>query len=421
MMEIINLSDINLPEYFNEQFFENLLKNINSYDEKKFQIIKLEFSRGSNDGENYFSKILRVNIEYFCIGEKNEETNRIQNAYFIIKYLPNDEKRPFGENLNFFCKEVDMTENIIPKFEEILNIKYILGPRHFYIKTDADRIIIFEDLKVSGYKLANREIGIDEEHGKLVLKKLGMFHAASLKLAQQDQNLMKLYDKGFFHENNRNTTLQKNIFEGNLSCIAEAIKNWPGYETISIKIQNLKEKFFDKCLAIEKTNDYELKVLNHGDLHLNNFMFQYDNNGKPNNVIFLDFQMCHYASLGLDLNYFFNTSLQINILKSKRNELLKHYYNSLIETLNKINFKPIPSMEDIEREVRNKEFFGFFAFEGILPTISMHPEYCKKANVDKFSTDEVLAWRRKVMFSTDRYIETMRYSLKRFDSLGILD
>lgn len=54
-------------------------------------------------------------------------------------------------------------------------------------------MIVFEDLKSLGYLMADREIGLDEDHCKIVLEKLGRFHAASMILAEQVIYNLKKY------------------------------------------------------------------------------------------------------------------------------------------------------------------------------------------------------------------------------------
>lgn len=45
--------------------------------------------------------------------------------------------------------------------------------------------IVFSDLKVEGYKVASREVGLDWNHASLILQQLGKFHATSVVLAKR--------------------------------------------------------------------------------------------------------------------------------------------------------------------------------------------------------------------------------------------
>lgn len=45
--------------------------------------------------------------------------------------------------------------------------------------------IVFNDLKVDGFRTASREAGLDWAHASLILQQLGKFHATSMVLAKK--------------------------------------------------------------------------------------------------------------------------------------------------------------------------------------------------------------------------------------------
>lgn len=50
--------------------------------------------------------------------------------------------------------------------------------------------IVFNDLKVDGYKLASCGASLDWEHASLILQQLGKLHATSMVLAKKVINAM---------------------------------------------------------------------------------------------------------------------------------------------------------------------------------------------------------------------------------------
>ena len=68
----------------------------------------------------------------------------------------------------------------------------------------------------------------------------------------------------------------------------------------------------------------------------------------------------YHSSPGLDLNYFIYTSPTIEVREIKRDEIIKKYHSSLSDTLkkNKFNPKKIPSLDDIQQEVKNFRLYG---------------------------------------------------------------
>ena len=55
----------------------------------------------------------------------------------------------------------------------------------------------------------------------------------------------------------------------------------------SEKIAKLSDHVYQIAEDAIKTSEDELNVINHGDCHLNNMLFKYDNDGKPIDQIFV--------------------------------------------------------------------------------------------------------------------------------------
>ena len=55
----------------------------------------------------------------------------------------------------------------------------------------------------------------------------------------------------------------------------------------SEKIAKLADHIFQIGLNASQLCEDEFNVINHGDCHVNNMLFKYDNNGKPTDQIFV--------------------------------------------------------------------------------------------------------------------------------------
>lgn len=102
--------------------------------------------------------------------------------------------------------------------------------RCFYATKVPEPLIIFEDLKPLGYVMADRHNGLDGSHSRLVLEKLGRFHAASMVLAQLEPHIMDTFTFGMIKPDAPPSELMESIFTGGLSTLTEVVQTWSGQE-----------------------------------------------------------------------------------------------------------------------------------------------------------------------------------------------
>lgn len=131
--------------------------------------------------------------------------------------------------------------------------------------------------------------------------------------------------------------------------------------------------------------------------------------------------MCYYGSPGLDINYFLTTSVQLEVLQTKRYELIRHYYSHLKTTLEMNNYQNPPSYEHIKKTLNQTEFYAIWALECAFPLISMDPTVPTNNSFDLLSDSAAVEDRRKIMFHSKRFMTTAKYLLDRWNELGVLD
>jgi Ecdysteroid kinase-like family len=170
---------------------------------------------------------------------------------------------------------------------------------------------------------------------------------------------------------------------------------------------------------VETTGD-TIRVLNHGDLWVNNIMFKYGHE-KLEDVVFVDYQMCFYTSPGIDLNYFLNTSPTQEVRMTRRPDLIATYYEALHDHLTALSYQAIPTFDQIEAEVQRKEFYGFIASFAVLPIVLMEKQSDKGSGMDAFLNEESSNSMRDICYGSKKYQEAMKYNLKRFAELGVLN
>ncbi|XP_055845194.1 uncharacterized protein LOC129911419 [Episyrphus balteatus] len=398
-----------VPKEFDKAFFANALQN--GLLEQNLEVKKIKFSSGNENTDTYCEQSFRVILTYAKIGEINP------NAITVILKLYSN-KIGLCDSVTAFNKEKWFFTEILPKFEILLNdIK--LFPNCYYVSNTPMPSMVFEDVGRFGFQMANRIGGLDERHARLALKKLGQFHATSMVFAKKRPAMMTNYkQRGIVDPTllNSSTYFYKTLHR-NLGYQIEIISKCEGFEDITKKLKEYHNDFEARTLACRKSRDGEIKVLNHGDLNLDNLLFKYDPQNNPMDLVFIEFQLSIYASLGIDLNYFLFLSVQVEVLK-KWNSLLEDYHASLCYTLMELNYSDIPTYEDIEKEFQQNYPYGLFALVGPSTLMNMNNKISDSNNFAKLAK---LDERTEEVFMSENLIERLKYSLLEFDKMGVLD
>lgn len=82
----------------------------------------------------------------------------------------------------------------------------------------------------------------------------------------------------------------------------------------------------------------------------------------------------------------------------------------------------IPTLDDIKAEIFARELYGFFSAYAFLPMVAMNKEDSQDNSIEAFANKEFAAKKVKIMFTSNpRTTNTLKYALKRFDELKVLD
>lgn len=207
------------------------------------------------------------------------------------------------------------------------------------------------------------------------------------------------------------------------SCdgLIDLVKSWDGYEEIVRKMKHYSANLLERLLTMQQPLAGEFEVLNHGDLWVNNVLFRYDENSVPSDMVFLDYQMSIWGSPGIDINYFFYTSLSPELLKSRRDFFIRFYYNELKTNLSKLKWNTIPSYEELRTQITRREPFGFFANHAIYPIISIGENLAVDSTFENFSNAEFARKKFKQIFSQEKLKNMYSYTLLHFNDMNVFD
>lgn len=90
-------------------------------------------------------------------------------------------------------------------------------------------------------------------------------------------------------------------------------------------------------------------------------MFRYDEDNKPIEVKFVDYQISHAASRTLDIHYFLFTSPELDVMNQRSQELLDIYYEEFTKFATKMGVDILRhglTKDSLNKEFETHQFFG---------------------------------------------------------------
>lgn len=346
-----------VPLWLTDSYLEDVLQKYLKDDQVK--IIKFDIKPATSNGENYASIMSRIKVK--CSGSKQKS----QELSFIMKY--SYESDPYIAKImsgyDVYNTEMKMYEQILPQLAKVLNE---IGDKDKLfantLKVDyAKSAIIFEDLTVDNYVLADRLVGLDELHARPVLKKLAKFHAAAVVLNQRLNGELEQFERGIF---NRHTRAFGCVFEYMTENCAKYAKTCPELGVYyHDKLMKLKPFVVEYGTRAYNSNSNKFYTLTHGDLWINNMMMQYTGEKCLKDVLLIDFQLCNWSSPAVDLHYFLNTSLELKLQLDNHvlDGLVQYYHTIATETLRNLKYKGyVPTLHEFQIQLEEGKFLGEF-------------------------------------------------------------
>lgn len=353
-----------VPQWLTDSYLEEVLRKY--LQDKSIQIQNVDVKPATAKGENYASVMTRLKISFSTATEKKP-----QELSFIMKC--SYENDPFVANImngyDIYNTEMRMYEKVLPQLAGILreagDNEQIFANT---LKVDYERsTIIFEDLAVKQYVLADRLQGLNKEHARVDMKKLAKFHAAAAVLNKRLHGSLEKFQRGIFSPHTRGLAC---MFEYFTEVCANFAKNHPSlglyYHDKLMKLQPYLVEYATKAYSDNPTNHFF--TLCHGDLWINNMLMRYRTTNTAEqqleDLLFVDFQFSNWSSPAVDLYYFFNTSLEprLQMDTDAQAELVQYYYTVLVETLNRLHYTDyIPTLHEFRVDLEERKLLGEFA------------------------------------------------------------
>ncbi|KAF2358971.1 Protein of unknown function DUF227 [Trinorchestia longiramus] len=325
-------------------------------------------------GDNYACFVTSVKVVYLHKGQTKNVTYIAKlNHCHGLETLEQFSEIVFVKEGKFYQQLVPDLNNVM---EEISQPSLKFASCYYASFEPTRQVILLSDKREYSFKMADRFVGLDDDHVVLVVKELARLHAASVILEDRlgNEKLLEKYDflDDFFTGDKTKDMLSmfENLFVGYVNNGAKIADRITGYEKVSAWLKEQAPSSFGTLNTVMRECDPKFKAIGHGDCWNNNLLFRYKN-GKVVDVCLLDLQVNRHASLALDLNYFFFTSLNGETRKKGLESYLTAYYNSFKEVFDAAQ-KPMKfTREELYTEYRNKNLFGLLMGLMVLPIVVM--------------------------------------------------
>ncbi|KAH8247193.1 hypothetical protein KR038_000010 [Drosophila bunnanda] len=404
-----------IPKWINEAYFVPILKkDVKGFD----KIVNFSPIAATAPGENYTSIMVRIVMDILV---KDGSEKRI--SYILKTGLDINKGGAMVQQMGLFPKEMEMYQTFIPQFVKLYKeagLDIELAPKCVHYEETKDRItLVFEDLSRQSFRNFDRLKGFDLPHIRCVLRKLAELHAASAVYRTVNGPYEKRYYNSMFEEANRELIIS--MGEKSNAAYFKAMREWgiPDIERY-IKTFPSTAEGFEEGLRLNKVDESDFNVLNHGDSWSNNIMFNYRDNGEIDRTIFVDLQMAKWGSPAQDLWYMIVTSASLDIKVTEFDLFIQIYHQRLTECLQLLNYsKRIPTLRDLHVMMIRYGTWGMFTATGVMVATLMPSD--KESNIEQFTAEgpEAEAHRYKT-YTNSYYVKAMRQLLPFFDRKGIL-
>ncbi|GBP86681.1 hypothetical protein EVAR_103625_1 [Eumeta japonica] len=320
-------------------------------------------------GAGYLSEVHRFVLE-----------GNSKKVSIIAKIKPKEKNNDLYIMETFWEIELLMYDLVLPELEKIqkdARIKLIWPRFYGYNREGSDKVILLEDLSVKGYQMCRLGKSLDLAHATLALEQLACLHAASFVLQSvhpdRFESLLRECEK--FERRFEFV----DYLEPSLSFASENV-DCDEFQNVLKKFRSFD--FKEKVRYILNGHNYKYSVITHGDMWVNNLLFQYEGE-KPTAVTLLDYQISSYSSPLCDLYFMLFLAVDEATRDGHFVDLVNTYERALRRQIAELGQDPerIYPKEQFQKDLR------IFSYIGMAQAFYLLPIFTNESN----DVEELLA------------------------------
>ncbi|XP_036139238.1 uncharacterized protein LOC118644573 isoform X2 [Monomorium pharaonis] len=288
-------------------------------------------------GENYGSTILSVH----AVIKRNDEAEE-EDLHLIAKTPPPTAfQREIFNSPYTFRKEIFMYEKIVPFYQELereIGFKkdevFDILPKYYQsrlslnpdIDFDDDAVILLENLRMRGYYNDDRVKGCDLEHSRVAIQAMARFHALGMATKYKRPEYFEVLKE-------RSKYLELKEFERFQEDMVKIIAKDSQLAVYTDRCEVAMYDSFKRGLWT-LTPDESWSTIIHADFWVNNIMFHRDENGRVDDIKFVDFQNYLFLSPLREIVFFLFSSTDVS--EDCLEELICFYHETLLAVLDRM-------------------------------------------------------------------------------------
>lgn len=191
--------------------------------------------------------------------------------------------------------------------------------------------LLLEDLSVRGFSIVDRfteEVTADHVH--LFMKALAKFHAISFALKDQQPEKFLALASNLREVFRADDLLVRDYFNKQVENVLDILKNDEDAKLLARMKELFERDAIDiaaECLDPKSAEN--AAVISYGDAWQNNSMYRYDDQGKPNGIVLLDWQISRHSTPIIDIAYFIFCCTTKEVRDAHYDNFLDTYHSSL--------------------------------------------------------------------------------------------
>ncbi|XP_011699954.1 PREDICTED: uncharacterized protein LOC105457151 [Wasmannia auropunctata] len=290
-------------------------------------------------GENYGSTILSVH----AVIKRNDKAEE-EDLHLIAKMAPPTKfQLEIFDSPFTFRKEIFMYESIVPHYQRLereMGLKedeiFDILPKYYQsrlslspdVDFDDDAVILMENLRTRGYYNGDRTKGCDLEHSRIAIRAMARFHALGMAT--------KYKRPEYFEElkiRSKCLELKMDEFE---RFQEDMLNRIAGDSQLAVHLDRCKTAVsISSDLGIwTKAPEEPWSTIIHSDFWVNNIMFHRDENGRVDDIKFVDFQNYLFLSPLREMIFFLFSSTDVS--EDEIEKLIDLYHETLLAVLDRM-------------------------------------------------------------------------------------